>query len=334
MSAQTKNVRCPSCADTMHVHSLAGAHGMPLEIDVCYSCNAIWFDQMESARLSPDGVIELFGLIHQRGTTSARPFSARMACVRCGDGLFEVSDMARNNRFKYRRCPGGHGRLTTFYHFLAEKQFVRTLTKPEREQLCATVKQIKCSSCGAPVDVGQHDACPHCKSPITVLDRNAAEKAVQHYLEMRSKPAAGMSAPRRPAGKQTPLQPANSGWDRYDTVHAADLAVDAVGWLASLAGRRMAAAGLGVGAGAGSPLSAAGAEALGLVPIDEQSRWQQIGSEFAAEGSTFAIEQGLSTATTTAAEFADSSSGLLEGSLDLVGEGVGAVFEIVGGLLS
>jgi DNA-directed RNA polymerase subunit RPC12/RpoP len=298
----------------MHVHRLDGAHGTRIDIDVCYDCNALWFDQSESTRLSPDGVIELFGLIHQRGKTAARPFPENMACVRCGDGLFEVSDLVRTQRFKYRRCPGGHGRLTSFYHFLIEKQFVRTLTKPEREQLCASVKQIKCSSCGAPVDITHHDACPYCKSPITVLDRAAAEKAVKHYLEARSK------QPARPAGmthtpSRLPTRPTSPMVDRYN---AGELAVDAVDVLAMLAGHRILAAGLGLAsAGAIADDDGASLSGLALEPMESvtaTSDWVSAAGEGAAAVGEAAGE------------------GLVDGGLDLVSGGVSVVFEVLGGI--
>jgi hypothetical protein len=75
--------KCPSCAGHMHQHRFDSVTGGKIDIDVCYACNAIWFDDLESARLAPDGVVELFSLIHQRGKTSTRPFGERLQCVRC-----------------------------------------------------------------------------------------------------------------------------------------------------------------------------------------------------------------------------------------------------------
>jgi hypothetical protein len=38
---------------------------------------------------------------------------------------------AKAGRFSYWRCPDEHGRLTPFFQFLREKQFVRSLTPAE-----------------------------------------------------------------------------------------------------------------------------------------------------------------------------------------------------------
>jgi hypothetical protein len=101
-----------------------------------------------------------------------------MACPHCRGRLALTQDVQRTNRFTYHRCPNGHGRLTTFIQFLREKQFVRSLSQPEIESLRATVKQVRCSGCGATVDLARDAACGYCRSPIAVLDAVAVEKAL------------------------------------------------------------------------------------------------------------------------------------------------------------
>src|SRR6185369_36784 len=85
------------------------------------------------------------------------------------------------------RCTQGHGRLTTFLHFLREKQFVRDLTLVERQKLAAHVRQIKCTSCSGPIDIGQHAACTYCGAAVSVLDKDATQKALDHYLKERNR---------------------------------------------------------------------------------------------------------------------------------------------------
>ena len=147
-------------------------------IDVCWDCHALWFDQYESSALSPRAVMELFRLIHEHRDQPARPLADAMACPHCRSKLSHTQDIQRTNRITYHRCTNGHGRLTTFFQFLREKQFVRSLSKLEIDSLRATVKQVRCSSCGASVDLARDSACSYCRSPISVLDAAAVDKTL------------------------------------------------------------------------------------------------------------------------------------------------------------
>ncbi len=152
-------------------------------LDLCWDCHGIWFDQYESAQLSPRSVIELFRLIHEHRGQPARTLADRMGCPHCQAKLLVTQDVQRTNRLTYHRCPEGHGRLTTFFQFLREKQFVRSLSGPEIETLRATVKQVRCSGCGAIVDLARDSACGYCRSPISVLDAEAVEKTLAQLDE-------------------------------------------------------------------------------------------------------------------------------------------------------
>lgn len=218
---------CPNCQTPMHLHRLAGHYGKAVEIDVCHDCNAIWFDPWESSQLSADGTVGLFQLIHARGGASsatARVLGEGLRCLACREPMRRVNDRVRSTRFVYQSCPNGHGRFTTFYNFLAEKQFVRELTRAERQRLCATVRQIQCSSCGAPVDLTREDACSYCRATVAVFDRDAARKAIDHYLAQRAGRghAGGQSAPASwPSDGMRPDR-----WRWHDAVQGADLAAD------------------------------------------------------------------------------------------------------------
>jgi hypothetical protein len=258
--AKQSNKRCSNCSTLMSLYTLPGHYGQSLDIDVCLECNAIWFDQWESTQLSPDGVVALFQLINERGGTASNAgakLGEGLRCVSCGDGMKLMNDRVKNTRFVYQSCRHGHGRFTTFYNFLAEKQFVRELTQAERTKLCATVKQIKCSSCAAPVDLAKSDACAYCRAPVSVFDRDAAKKAIDHYLQERQKQVP--SQPSRDYGYSP--QSGQRGWDSWDTLYAADLASDllwALGRAASRGLTRSVPAGA-AGAGAGAVLADTGA---------------------------------------------------------------------------
>ena len=152
-------------------------------IDVCWDCHALWFDQYESTSLTPRSVMDLFRLIHEHRDKPARPLGDVMACPHCRSKLALTQDIQRTNRITYHRCTSGHGRLTTFFQFLREKQFIRSLSKPEIENLRATVKQVRCSGCGAAVDLARDSACSYCRSPISVLDAAAVEKTLSSLAE-------------------------------------------------------------------------------------------------------------------------------------------------------
>lgn len=148
------------------------------ELDLCFDCRAIWFDEFESVQLTPGSVIELFRLINDHRDSPLRPVADASRCPRCDSALALTHDLQRSTRLTYYRCTRGHGRLTTFYMFLREKNFIRSLSGPEIDRLKATVKQVRCSSCGGPVDVERDAACPYCRAPLSILDGAAVDKAL------------------------------------------------------------------------------------------------------------------------------------------------------------
>ena len=86
--------------------------------------------------------------------------------------------MQRNVGFQYRRCPHGHGRLTTWFDFLREKNFIRPLSPNQIADLRQNVTSVNCSNCGAPVDLTHTSTCAHCGSPLSVLDLHQAGELV------------------------------------------------------------------------------------------------------------------------------------------------------------
>lgn len=252
LAGKPSSKRCSNCREAMTSYTLPGHYNKNVDIDVCMACNAIWFDARESSMLSPDGTVALFQLINQRGgtaTSAAAKFGEGLRCVTCGDSMRLTHDRVRDTRFSYQACRHGHGRLTTFYNFLSEKQFVRELTKGERAKLAATVHQVRCSGCGAAVDLGKVDACEYCRAPVAVFDREAAKKAIDHYLQERQKQrTVVISEPRARHPDQR--------WSAYDR---ADLGSDILYALGRAASRWVAGGGR-TAAGAG----AAGASLPGL----------------------------------------------------------------------
>jgi hypothetical protein len=209
-------------------------------IDVCWDCHGAWFDQYESSALSPAAVVDLFRLIHEHRDHQARPLADALACPHCRAKLSPTQDLQRANRFTYHRCTAGHGRFTTFFQFLREKQFVRSLSPPEIESLRAVVKQVRCSGCGASLDLARDSACSYCRSPISVLDAAAVEKtlaALSDADRRRSAPNADELAKAFESLIATHREPRPGGlWTRRISPEQAtpalvDLVVDGIGRL-------------------------------------------------------------------------------------------------------
>ncbi len=150
-----------------------------VEVDLCFDCRALWFDPYESTQLTPGAVMELFGEIHAHRDQPPRALAVDCRCPRCRERLRLTQDMQRGNRISYYRCPEGHGRLTTFVQFLREKNFVRSLNAGEVERLRANVAQVRCSSCGAPVDVTRDAQCSYCRAPFAILDADAVKRTLE-----------------------------------------------------------------------------------------------------------------------------------------------------------
>ncbi len=160
-------------------HETLDSHlGRPIAVDLCTACQSFWFDARESLRLSPGSTLALFRIIGETGPPTARPAAATAACPRCRVRLRRTRDMQRSTRFEYDACPKGHGRLTTFFNFLREKNFIKPLSAAQIAELRRTVQTTQCANCGAPVDLARGTACGHCGSPLSMLDLAQAEELI------------------------------------------------------------------------------------------------------------------------------------------------------------
>jgi len=163
----------------MQEHTFDGHFGRALVIDLCEPCQSFWFDGRESLQLSPAATLSLFRIIGER---AARPMlrEADVAkCPRCSGRLRRTRDMQRATRFEYFKCPNEHGRLISFLDFLKEKDFIKPLTSTQITELRQHVQIVNCSNCGAAIDLANGSACPHCRSPLSMLDLAQAGKVVE-----------------------------------------------------------------------------------------------------------------------------------------------------------
>jgi hypothetical protein len=158
-----------------------------LVVDLCESCQVFWFDPMESPQLSPAATLELFRAINDARPQVRGTLPRAMRCPRCDSPLAPTQDLQHTTHFSYFRCARGHGRLTPFFQFLREKNFIRPVPKEELERLKSLVKVVRCSSCGAPIDLAKSTACEFCRAPIAILDPEAASRAVRELAAAEAK---------------------------------------------------------------------------------------------------------------------------------------------------
>jgi hypothetical protein len=169
---------CPGCRSPMNAQTLEGRLGPAVTIDVCTACQVLWFDRHESLQLSPGATLKLFRLIGEQAATRRGPLSSQPSCPRCGTYLSVAHDIQRSTRFQYWQCRNGHGRLITFFDFLKEKNFIRPLSPKQIEDLRQKVESVNCSNCGAPIELARGSACPHCGSPLSMLDTDQAKELI------------------------------------------------------------------------------------------------------------------------------------------------------------
>jgi len=165
---------------------LEGKYGPDIEVDVCFACHVLWLDRRESIQLSAGGTLELFRALNDHRDDARHSLRESTQCPRCEERLAHMNDIGKGGRFSYFRCPSKHGRLTPFSEFLKEKQFVRALNPLEQQRLRAEIKQVQCSSCGAPVELSEGFACGHCGSALTVLDPEAVGRTLKELDEAQA----------------------------------------------------------------------------------------------------------------------------------------------------
>ncbi|MEO8344531.1 MAG: hypothetical protein ABI607_02450 [Betaproteobacteria bacterium] len=197
-------------------------------VDFCASCQVLWFDPMESPLLSPSATLELFRAINDAQREAHATLPRAMMCPRCDTPLALSQDLQHATRFSYYRCQRGHGRLTPFFQFLREKNFIRPVPPEELERLKSLVRIIRCSSCGAPIDLEKSTACEFCRAPIAVLDPEAASRAVRDLTaaQVAAQPALG-DASRAAAGVLAAAE-FERALARDQAQHHNDLAVDLI----------------------------------------------------------------------------------------------------------
>lgn len=204
---------CPACARRMTPCRLHGHSGRTVLVDHCAACRLVWFDTLESVRLSGLGWVELLRELgrDEAGRADASPTAAPPAalhCPVCRAALKSVHNRSRWGRFPMLECPSGHGHLHSDAAMLAEHGLVRPLLPPERAAVLAQHQALHCLGCGAPAEFGDalgrapgSDDCRFCGSPLLVFDLPRLAQA------LRQRGAAGSGAAGGgPRAETTPLR--------------------------------------------------------------------------------------------------------------------------------
>ena len=158
-------------------------YGRSIDLDICHGCQVIWFDDQELLQLAPRATLDLLAAIAKEQAAPRATLAPTLLCPHCATPLEETHDLQRATRFTYFRCPGGHGRVLTYYQFLRAKNFVRSLNADEVADLRRRITQVNCANCGAPVDLGLNAVCSFCRTPVSMLDPDQMQKAVAQLKE-------------------------------------------------------------------------------------------------------------------------------------------------------
>lgn len=160
---------CRSCGGAMQVQHLAGHYGKTVEIDLCGPCHLVWFDQVEQARLSGPGLLDLVGAMASAQSLPHRSLGAHLACLRCGRPTRTVHNQTRWGRSQQFECPQRDGAWQTFGQFLGERGLLRPMGSADRARALARDGALHCVSCGG--TLGQADtACPWCSAAPALVD--------------------------------------------------------------------------------------------------------------------------------------------------------------------
>jgi len=160
---------CGNCSAPMQRLGLAGHYGANVELDVCASCDLVWFDGTETARLNGPGLLELIGMMAAAYDLPYRPLSSATRCPRCSGKLKTVHNQSRWGRSVQLQCLKRDGAYQSFAEFLEEKGLLRPMSRLDRAKLLRDRGRIDCVNCGAAI--GKDDErCPYCRSVPSLLD--------------------------------------------------------------------------------------------------------------------------------------------------------------------
>ncbi len=179
---QAKALQCTRCQAPMEGWKLEGHYGNSVAVEACLNCHWVWFDPIESVRLSGLGWVQL--LREMMGSPRALPQAPQSVgttppCAQCTTPTKAVRNLSRFGRTAAFECAAGHGQFQGFSMLLAERGLVRPVASIDLKALTEEGRALSCMNCGAdaPEDVAAVGAsfadkriCAHCDSPFVMFD--------------------------------------------------------------------------------------------------------------------------------------------------------------------
>jgi Zn-finger nucleic acid-binding protein len=171
MSGDNKpdTLTCGNCRAAMRRLRYDGHYGASVEIDLCQPCHLVWFDGVESARITKPSLLELIGEMARSQRLAHEPLSPKLACARCNGPTKTVHNRSRWGATLQLECLRRHGAYQSFAQFLAEKGLVRPLSAGDRAALLRRDGRLGCLNCGAELAPG-HSTCAHCGATPGMFD--------------------------------------------------------------------------------------------------------------------------------------------------------------------
>ena len=149
--------------------ALAGHYGHGVDLDMCRSCDLVWFDDTETAQLSGPALLELIGHMASARALPHELLRPEARCPRCAGALAIVHNQSRWGKSSQLQCVRRHGAYQSFAQFLEEKGLLRPMSVVDRARLLRDRGRIECVNCGG--EVGKDDErCPWCRSIPSLLD--------------------------------------------------------------------------------------------------------------------------------------------------------------------
>lgn len=161
---------CSHCKQPMQPVELPGHYGRQVEIDICSGCHLVWFDSLESVRLSGLGWLRMLRRMEAAHRVEHRRLDGAMGCARCSRPLKLVHNQTAFGRSTARECPQGHGQYQSFNLLLAERGLIRPVLPSDLAAARKAGRVVCCVNCGGDVGRAADAICPWCASPIALLD--------------------------------------------------------------------------------------------------------------------------------------------------------------------
>jgi len=195
---------CGNCRQPMQRLALASHYGHAVDLDLCRSCDLVWFDGSETAQLSGPSLLELIGHMAASRALPHEMLRSDARCPRCAGRLSIVHNQSRWGRSSQLQCARRHGAYQSFAQFLEEKGLLRPMSLIDRAKLLRDRGRIDCINCGG--EVGKDDEkCRWCRSIPSLLDVARLARALDPLDTIEPQPV------HRTAARQGALQCAACG---------------------------------------------------------------------------------------------------------------------------